>query len=142
MYTDPSGEIFFVPILLAVAVAVTVNAINNIINGVPFWYGAGKAGVMGAVGAISFAIGGPMLAPLYNSAIGMLINGGDIKSFGLDLLNGYISAGISAIPGAAEITNPATLKALSIVTGALSGGISSTIAGGNFGKGFGQGVIS
>ncbi|MGC4040403.1 MAG: RHS repeat-associated core domain-containing protein [Flavobacterium sp.] len=59
LYTDPSGELGFLAVIaIGFAVAITTNAIQNMINGIPFWYGMGKAGVMGAVsGAISFGIG-------------------------------------------------------------------------------------
>lgn len=59
LYTDPSGEIAFLAgVAIIAGVAILTNSIINMINGIPFWYGIGKAGVMGAVsGAISFGIG-------------------------------------------------------------------------------------
>jgi hypothetical protein len=59
LFVDPSGEFGFVAaILIGAAVGILVNGINNISHGIPFWYGAGKSGTMGAVsGAISFGIG-------------------------------------------------------------------------------------
>ncbi|WP_317128284.1 RHS repeat domain-containing protein, partial [Myroides indicus] len=57
LYTDPSGE-FIVAALIGVAVGIVANGIVNSFNDVPFFYGAGKAGVMGGIGgAISFGIG-------------------------------------------------------------------------------------
>lgn len=42
----------------AVAVAIVANGMNNLVNGVPVWYGMGKAATIGAVsGAVSFGIG-------------------------------------------------------------------------------------
>lgn len=61
MYTDPSGEegiSMGVATLIAVGVAILSNAIVNMVNGDPFWYGMGKSATMGAIsGAISFGIG-------------------------------------------------------------------------------------
>ena len=57
MYADPSGEIFIV-IAVTVGAAIIVNGINNLIHGVPFWYGMGKAATMAAVTAVvSFGVG-------------------------------------------------------------------------------------
>ncbi|MDY0090374.1 MAG: hypothetical protein RBR78_08400 [Flavobacteriaceae bacterium] len=54
LYTDPSGE-FIIAAAIGLGVAILINGINNIINNVPFWYGAGKVGAIGALsGAISF----------------------------------------------------------------------------------------
>ncbi|UPT69792.1 MAG: RHS repeat-associated core domain-containing protein [Flavobacterium sp. JAD_PAG50586_2] len=60
LYTDPSGEELTLlgTFLVGCAIAVTMNAIENMINGIPFWYGIGKSGVMGGItGVISFGIG-------------------------------------------------------------------------------------
>ncbi|WP_353102241.1 RHS repeat-associated core domain-containing protein [Myroides odoratus] len=66
LYTDPSGE--FIPqlitaVAIGIAVAITTNAIINIANGVPFWYGMGKSATMGAIsGAVSFGVGAAFAA--------------------------------------------------------------------------------
>ena len=59
MYIDKSVEISTLDaaVLIGVGVAVLNNSIINMTNGVPFWYGKGKAGVLGGIqGAISFGI--------------------------------------------------------------------------------------
>ncbi|WP_435523836.1 RHS repeat domain-containing protein [Chryseobacterium indoltheticum] len=49
---------FGVAIVIGVAVAITTKAIMNMISGIPFWYGMGKAAFMGAVSAaVSFGVG-------------------------------------------------------------------------------------
>lgn len=59
LYTDPSGNFGIIAtVIIAVAIAVVSNGIANMIAGIPFWYGMGKAAVIGAVsGYISFGIG-------------------------------------------------------------------------------------
>lgn len=61
LYIDTDGNepiSIGIAIVIGVAVAITSNMIMNAINGVPIWYGMGKAATTGAVmGAISFGIG-------------------------------------------------------------------------------------
>lgn len=59
LYIDPSGNLAFLAfVAIGVAVAVVTKSIANMINGIPFWYGLGKAAVTGAVtAAISYGIG-------------------------------------------------------------------------------------
>jgi RHS repeat-associated protein len=51
IYVDQNGEeiTFLGAVLIGAAVGIITNGINNIINDIPFWYGAGKAGAMGIV---------------------------------------------------------------------------------------------
>lgn len=66
LYTDPSGE-FFISLAISVGIGILSNSINNIINGVPFWYGTGKAAVMSAVTfTIGYGIGAAQSA-IFNS---------------------------------------------------------------------------
>jgi len=60
LYMDVSGNELFVgtAILIGLAVGIFAKGIANMISGIPFWYGIGKSGLMGAIsGAISFGIG-------------------------------------------------------------------------------------
>ncbi|MEN2436561.1 RHS repeat-associated core domain-containing protein [Weeksellaceae bacterium A-14] len=60
LYMDVSGNELFLgtAILIGLAVGIFAKGIANMISGIPFWYGIGKAGLMGAIsGAISFGIG-------------------------------------------------------------------------------------
>ena len=157
-----------------------MNSINNIANGVPFWYGIDKAAFMGAVsGAISFGIGcvatgafqaavttGKALfeAGMHGITAGMMseIQGGSFASgLASGAVSSLVSSGIQAIgqtgemvsgldtkgnvisvPGVTEFSKTAGFKALMLASGGLSGGLSSSIAGGNFSDGVKQGLIT
>lgn len=176
LYTDPSGEEITLlgAFLIGAAVAVLSNSIANMINGIPFWYGIGKAGVMGGVsGAISFGIGamatsnfgvmttvGKALfqAGMHGVSSGLMseVSGGTFASgFAAGALSSLVSSGIGAIGDSGgyyldedytqwsniSTRNPDLIKAATLAGGALSGGFSSTIAGGKFIDGFRQGLI-
>lgn len=178
LYIDQSGNNpVVVAILIGMAVGVTTNGIMNMINGIPFWYGMGKAGLIGAVsGAISFGIGswsssifgqfvstGKALFEAGLHAIsGGLTSAVEGGKFFAGALSGFVSSMISSgIQGLGQdgggIIDAKTgkglvafqnnfgqnyMKAAMIVSGGLSGGISSVIAGGNFWQGMRQGLIS
>ncbi|WP_415060178.1 RHS repeat domain-containing protein [Flavobacterium sp.] len=161
LYTDPSGEVFGIgeAIIIGIAVAVISNAVNNVINGVPFWYGTGKAAVIGgASAAISFGIGKAVEGlAIFDKALfqaGMHgISGGLMNvlgggEFGSGFASGVVSSLISSVIQARvdsknfATNNPGLFKAIMIASGGLSGGLSSTIAGGKFVDGFRQGVIT
>ncbi|WP_162129631.1 RHS repeat-associated core domain-containing protein [Chryseobacterium populi] len=159
--------------LIGLAVAITTKVIVNMINGIPFWYGLGKAAVMGAFsGALSFGIGsmatsvfgqyltvGKALfeAAMHASTGGFMsvIDGG---KFGSGALSGAVSSLMASGMQSLGIDFAATraaggdivyngfgkeaMKAVMIVSGGLSGGISAAIAGGNFWQGVKQGLIS
>lgn len=112
LYTDPTGNFgILAAVLIGLAVGIVSNGIQNMINGIPFWYGMGKAGVMGAVsGAISFGIGswakdifgtivsvGKALfqAGMHGLSSGLMsaLDGG---KFGAAFLSGFISSAISS----------------------------------------------
>lgn len=59
VYNDPDGQlVFLAAVAIGAAVGVLTNGINNSINGVSFFQGAGKAAFIGAIsGAFSFGIG-------------------------------------------------------------------------------------
>lgn len=163
LYTDPTGELaFLVGVAIAVGVAILTNGISNSINGVPFWYGTGKAGTMGAIsGAISFGIGsiatntftnaysvGAMQAALHATTGGMMseIEGGSFASgFASGAISSMMSTGVAKIGGSGidsfRFNKPGLFKAVTLATGGLSGGIGSTIAGGDFWVGARQGLI-
>jgi RHS repeat-associated protein len=176
LYSDPSGEIAFLAVIgIAMAVGILTNGINNMINGVPFWYGMGKSGTMGAIsGAISFGVGA-----VANSAFGVLtsvnkalfqaamhgatgglmseIQGGTFASgFAAGAVSSMVSSGVESLGqnGGVGCVNgndvalmnnfgsSGAYKAVMVASGGLSGGLSSTIAGGKFVDGFRQGVIT
>ncbi|MDO5654582.1 MAG: RHS repeat-associated core domain-containing protein [Flavobacteriaceae bacterium] len=171
LYTDPSGEFIQIGVWGAIAIGaalgLTTKAIINIATGQTWWYGIGKATVMGAVsGAISFGIGEAAIAAtqsfLGQSALqaGMHgLSGGfmsvfDGGEFGSGFLSGMVSSVIASgvkvygeiasmfeFYGSSGISDN-TIMAIQIASGGLSGGISSTIAGGNFWSGVKQGLIT
>lgn len=70
IYTDPSGEEITLgaAVIIAVAVAILGNGINNLINGTPFWYGIGKSATISAISAVvSFGIGS-VVSSAYSTA--------------------------------------------------------------------------
>jgi RHS repeat-associated protein len=173
LYKDPSGELAFLAAVgIGVAVAIITNGISNSINGVPFWYGAGKAGMMGGIsGAISFGIGSiatstfsnaysvaAFQAGMHATTGGMMseIQGGSFASgFASGAISSMVSSGIGAIGDSGYYLdesytqwssfasrNPGMFKALMVSSGGLSGGVGSTIAGGNFWDGARQGLIT
>lgn len=165
-------------IVIGVAVAMFSKAVINMINGIPFWYGIGKAATMGAISAaISFGIGTIATSP-FGASLGTVgkaafeagmhaITSGAISAidggkFGSAFLSGMISSAISSeisalgsggrslwVNDAGYLTmanfaerNPILLNAIMVTSGGLSGGLSATIAGGKFGDGFKQGLIT
>ena len=165
LYIDQSGEIITLgaAVLIGVGVAILTNSIINMTNGVPFWYGIGKAGVMGGIqGAISFGIGS-VATSTFSSSVSQAafqagahgitggfmssVNHGDfISGFASGAVSSVISSGIEGLGTTDGLANSfgksSTYKAVMIASGGLSGGISSKIAGGNFWQGAQQGIIT
>lgn len=180
LYTDPSGNTLVVAVIVAVAVSVTTHAIMNTLQGIPFWYGMGKAMTTGAIsGLVSFGIGSAATS-IFGEALtigkaafeaGMhAITGGLFSEMdGGKFSSGFYAGAISSLAASgtqyigesgkqfadiglsdygivAETSfgsrNPILLKALMITSGGLTGGISSTISGGNFWSGLRQGLIT
>ncbi|MCX8532158.1 RHS repeat-associated core domain-containing protein [Chryseobacterium luquanense] len=179
LYIDIDGNepiSFTAALIIAVAVAVTTKMIMNSIQGVPVWYGLGKAATTGAVmGAVSFGIGSvassaavsfvgkaALQAGMHSVSAGIMssLETGDFSSgFLSGAVSSIISSGIQALgtnfsgSGAMQDANRNwisqnsfgkgdLIKVTMITAGGLSGGISSTIAGGNFWQGFRQGIIT
>ncbi len=159
-------------LIIGVAIAITTNGINNAINGNPFWYGIGKSAVIGAAtSVISMGIGTAAQSWFTNTVsraafqAGMHgVTGGVMNSIeGENFISGFasgavssiISSGIEALGtnyaggigengnyGKNAFGNSGGFKAVMIASGGLSGGISSSIAGGNFWSGVRQGLIT
>lgn len=170
LYVDLDGnEITLgVAVVIGVAIALTTKGIMNMINGIPFWYGMGKAAVIGAASSvISFGIGS-MATDFFGSALSVgkalfeagmhafssgIMSSVDGGKFGSGALSGAVSSllasgveGLGNIKGADGIRfeeqNSELLKVMMVTTGGLGGGISASIAGGNFWQGFRQGIIT
>lgn len=162
---------FVVAVAIAIAVGVATNIVMNAIAGVPVWYGLGKAATTSAImGAISLGIGS-VASSAAASFIGKAalqagmhaISGGIMSALETgNVGSGFLSAMVSsvvasgvkglgllggALSTAGEYTNiasrnPSLIKAIMVVAGGLSGGISSSIAGGKFMDGVRQGIIT
>lgn len=168
---DPVSIGIGLTLVIAAAIGITTHIIINAINGIPVWYGLGKAAVISTVmGAVSFGIGSAASSAavgfIGRAALqaGMHAMAGGIMStletgnFGSGFLSGAVSSIISsgieflgraggAISTAGKYSNfgsrnPDLLKAIMLVSGGLSGGMSSVIAGGNFWMGMRQGLIT
>ncbi|XLS28975.1 RHS repeat-associated core domain-containing protein [Flavobacteriaceae bacterium M23B6Z8] len=152
-YNDPSGE-FLVSALIGAAIGLITNGINNVINDRPFFHGAGKAALFGAIGgAVSFGIG-QITQGISNSLLSSVfqlsahgLSGGILAQaqggkFGAGFLSGALSSGISSSVSSVKINNgfwSATVKAAS---SGLAGGLGSKIADGNFLDGVRQGLTT
>jgi RHS repeat-associated protein len=152
VYTDPSGE-FLVPMLIGSAIGLLSNGYQNSLDDLPFFQGAGKAALFGAIGgAASFGIGqmaGQLSqAGVSNFGVSMFQMGAHGLSGGLTshlsggkfahgFFAGGVSSGLSSIAG--EVSDQWTVN---LAAGAIGGGIGAEIAGGDFADGVRQGLIT
>ena len=162
LYTDPSGE-FIVALVSAVVVSVVINGIANSSKNIPFFYGAGKAGVMGGISAaVSFGIGTAAIAAsstlkgatfiaqagahgIVGGAMSEIEGGKFISGFSSGVVSSLVSSGVEKLgpeKGNWNLLNSDQTKAAMIAGGGISGGISSTITGGDFWQGMRQGLIT
>ncbi|MEM7487355.1 MAG: RHS repeat-associated core domain-containing protein, partial [Bacteroidota bacterium] len=164
VYGDPSGEAISLlgAIVVGALVGIGTNGIINTIEGRGFFEGAVKAGLIGAVGgAASFGIGelagtigtgltqsGQALAQISFQAAAHGVLGGVMSDIqGGDFLSGFAGGALgSAVAGGTQkFLNKATKfwkDTATIASGALSGGLGTSIAGGRFWDGVRNGVIS
>lgn len=157
LYIDPSGNDPVVVAAIMIGAAIIQHAITNMINGVPFWYGIGKATASAIAGsAMSFGIGSAVKgitdgvakaiiqAGMHGVSGGLMsaFNGGTfISGFAAGAISSIVSSGVNGL-GTALKADSNMLKAMVLVSGGISGGISSTIAGGKFIDGLKQGLIT
>lgn len=170
---------------IGAAVGIATKVILNMINGIPFWYGLGKAATTGAIsGAVSFGIGSVATSTFgtaltlgkaafeagmhaVTSGLMSVADGGKFMSGAMSgLVSSIMSSGIQglgntggrlegmnmtsiggmpiALPQISTFAsrNMGLFKAIMLSSGGLSGGVSSTIAGGKFMDGFKQGLIT
>ena len=168
-YTDPSGEIhILVAVGISAAVNVIMNGISNVRYDENFFYGAGQAAVVGGLqGLFSFGIGesAGVLAKAVTDATksvawGMaaqvgfqLVAHGTLGGMatmwrGGRFCHGFVSgATASVISGSVGLAcvkfrvPEGWAKTAMIAGGALSGGLSAEMAGGDFIDGFCNGLI-
>lgn len=153
MYTDPSGE-FIVSALIGGAIALTTHAIMNAIQGIPVWYGMGKTIVITAASAgVSFGIG--QIASEITNTLGKIAfqagahatSGGVMSAIdGSNFFGGFASGAMSSLAGSGiaglNLKSEDLFDALSLTSGGLLGGVSATIAGGDFWQGMRHGLIT
>ncbi|MCE2935794.1 MAG: DUF6443 domain-containing protein [Cyclobacteriaceae bacterium] len=154
MGVDPDGE-FFIPMLIGAAISVLTNGISNVANDQGFFKNAGIAALTGAIGgAVSFGIGNAAAGmtgfnkiafqTLAHGNLGGTMNAATGGDFGSGFLSGAV--GSLASTGSGKLLPKSTSnlgKALGTIgTGSITGGITSSISGGNFWDGFRNGAIS
>jgi len=114
-----------------------------------FWAKAGlQAGLHGMKSGIMSAIeGGDFLSGFAAGAVSSLVSSG-VEALGTDFSKGFGQIGVNedggAIMGFAKnaFGNSSAIKAVMIASGGLSGGLSSSIAGGSFWSGVREGIIT
>lgn len=155
VYSDPSGDHpIIVAALIGAAIGVTANGINNSFNNEPFFKNAGTAAFVGAVGGMfSYGIG-QAAAPLagmekvvFQTTMHAHLGGTLTAASGGNYIQGFVTGAISS--GAASATSSLLRNAASgwqvlgsTATGALIGGGTAEIMGGNFWDGVRNGAIS
>ncbi len=168
-YTDPSGEIHVLAVVaIGAAVTVITNGINNVLHGENFFHGAGQAAVTGGVQALfTYGIGesagalardimelGKSAAWANVAQAGFQIvshgtvGGMSTMSRGGKFWHGFVSSATASVMSTAinqtcihfQLSEGLTKTAM-IAGGALSGGISAKMAGGDFIDGFCNGLI-
>ena len=153
IYNDPSGE-SIVAAVVAAAIAIVSHVVMNAIEGVPLWYGLGKAMTITAVtAAVSFGIGTvaksitDVTLRVAFQAGAHAISGGIMSAIdGGKFMSGFASGAMSSLAGSGidglKINSEAFSDALTVASGGITGGISSTIAGGDFWRGMRHGLIT
>ncbi len=154
VYTDPDGEII-IPILIGAGVSVITNGINNVVYDQPFFQGAGQAALIGAVsGAFSFGIGevAQVMTGLFGKIAFQTLAHGHVNgvmsvfgggSYGSGFISGAFGSLAATGTGILLQNSSSAIQAIGTVAGgALTGGIGSEIAGGDFWDGFRSGAIS
>ena len=152
---DPDGE-FVVPALIGAAISVVTNGVGNLASGESFFKGAGVAALTGAIGgAASFGIG--QAASQIGSNVGRvafqtaahgLLGGSMSMATGGEFGSGFLAGSLGSLAGTATsgltqgMQSGFAKGAITIGSGALSGGIGSRIGGGSFWDGARNGAIS
>ncbi|MFT6336125.1 MAG: RHS repeat-associated protein [Halioglobus sp.] len=157
-FTDPNGELVvsatIAVIIKGVAIAVAANGISNTIQNQPFFNGAGKAAVFGAIGgALSSGIGevasyafnklgASKLSVAIFQAVGHSWTGAVFAmAQGDSPLSGFVGGAASSIVSSG-IGNLGLGYATTLISGGFTGGIGAKLAGGDFWQGVGRGLIT
>ena len=167
-YTDPDGELvteLVVAMAISAAVNVVMSGINNTVYDRPFFEGAGKAAAIGALqGAFSYGIGaaagliGSAVKGVTNATWGMVAQAGFQVaahgtlggvstwarggSFWSGFASGAVASFVSTSTGIMTAELPKAWQVSCMVAaGGLSGGVTSSMAGGDFWDGVCNGLI-
>jgi RHS repeat-associated protein len=153
-YTDPDGE-FFVPMLIGSAISLVTNGIGNVLDDRPFFQGAGRAALTGAIGgAVSFGIGQSTMGmagidKIANQAFAHGLLGGSMSYMGGGTFgSGFVSGAFGSLAAAGSGAllskfNSAAFQSIGMIgSGAVVGGLGAKIEGGDFWDGFRNGAIS
>lgn len=154
-FTDQSGE-FIIAALVGALISVVTNGIINVIEGRPFFQGAGLAALTGAIGgAFAKIIGNAVqgLKGILKVGIQAVAHGhlGGMMSLAMggDYFSGFAAGAIGSAIGHYALkglesagANNFWKSAGTITAGSLSGGVGSVISGGKFWDGFRNGAIS
>ena len=152
-YVDPSGE-FLISMLIGALISVTTNGIINIINDRPFFEGAGKAALIGAIGGgLANGIGTitQSLQGLTQVAVRGVMHayvGGFMSAFsGGDFMQGMASGFVGAVIGGGtqgllKKASKIVRNVATIASAGLAGGVTSKLSGGEFWDGARNGLIS
>lgn len=92
MYTDPSGDFFWLPVLIGAVINLAIEANNGNIHN--FWDGFKAAAIGGAAGAVASATGGAIFTSLGGTATG---GGGFLAGFGSGVMGSAASLPIQDI---------------------------------------------
>ena len=168
-YVDPDGE--SITLLTAIAISAAVSMVStvatNIVYDRPLYEGLGKAAVVGALqGVFSFGIGtaagiiGEAVKGVSNATWGMVAQAGfQVLAHGTlggistearggkfwsGFASGAVASFVSTITGVSckEFHVPDSwTKAAMVAAGGLSGGVSASMAGGDFWEGMCNGLI-
>ena len=168
-YTDPSGEMhFLVAMAVGAVINVTMNGVNNLRYGEGFFHGSVRAAVTGGLqGLFSYGIGesAGVLAKAVTNATGSVawgmaaqtgfqlvahgtVGGMSTMSRGGGFWHGFASsATASVISGSVGLAcvhyevPGGWARLATIAAGGLAGGVSSSIAGGDFIDGLCNGLV-
>ena len=146
-YSDPEEDLPFLAVLaIGAATGILSNGLVNISSDRSFFDGAGKAALWGGIGAAAsagvgavFGASGAFGHEFLRAGAHAVTQGGIAAAQGGSFWQGAASGGIGSgiSSGIAALGGTAGHQ---IVGGGIGGGIGSTMNGGNFWQGFGQGI--
>jgi len=163
-YSDPEGDLFFVPILVGAAIGAGVSGATtiavNAINGNNLFQGIGKAMAFGAVGgAIGAGVGAAFSGTAFGQSTGFGIlnnvasNAATSAAFGQDITLGSLAGGVAGgivggqLPGFTGVKGGAFANAFAEIghkslTGAITGAVGGGVAAAVDRRDIGEGILN